>query len=88
MEATLVAASAAGASLTSEVGDGRQLADALRSGAKQCSALSPADFEHVGEYAMDRFLGNRAAHEAMNERMVRMMGAAGERRMHIALGYR
>ena len=46
------------------------------------------DFELVGEYAMDRFLGNRATHEAMNQRMVAMMGEAGERRMHIALGYR
>ena len=78
----------AAANVTSEVQRGQQLAIAVRSGQQPCSALSADDFELVGEYAMDRFLGNRATHEAMNQRMVAMMGQAGERRMHIALGYR
>ena len=76
------------ADLTGEVQQGQQLANAVRSGQTHCSDLSTDDFELIGEYAMDRFLGNRAAHEAINEHMVRMMGEAGERRMHIALGYR
>jgi hypothetical protein len=78
----------AAANVTSEVQRGQQLAIAVRSGQQPCSALSADDFELVGEYAMDRFIGNRAAHEAMNQHMVQMMGSAGERRMHIALGYR
>jgi hypothetical protein len=84
----LLVPSSAQADLTSEVRQGQQLSNAVRSSQQQCSDLSTSDFEFLGEYAMDRFLGNRAAHEAMNQRMAQMMGAAGERRMHIALGYR
>ena len=84
----LMAVPVASGGLTSEVQQGQRLSDAVRSGQQQCSSLSATDFEVIGEYAMDRFLGNRAAHVAMNQRMVAMMGAAGERRMHIALGYR
>ena len=88
LAATLMEASPARAGLTGEVDRGQRLSDALRSGDQRCSDLSAADFELVGEYAMDRVIGNRAAHEAMNQHMVQMIGEAGERRMHMALGYR
>lgn len=48
--------------------------------------LSADQLELLGEYAMDSYLGNRQAHEAMNQHMVQVMGEAGERRMHQALG--
>ena len=86
--ALVLVVTSAQADLASEVNQGHRLADAIRSNERQCSELSADDFELIGEYAMDRFLGNRATHEAMNQHMVRMMGDAGERRMHITLGYR
>jgi hypothetical protein len=60
----------------------------VRSGEKQCSDLSADEFELIGEYAMGSFLGDKGAHAAMNRRMTLMMGEAGDRRMHVALGYR
>ena len=78
----------AAANVTSEVQRGQQLAMRFAPASSPARRSPTDDFELVGEYAMDRFLGNRATHEAMNQRMVAMMGQAGERRMHIALGYR
>jgi hypothetical protein len=74
--------------LGAEVAEGRALAESVQAGQRSCGELSDDQLELLGEYTMDRYLGNRAAHEAMNRRMVQMMGAAGERRMHIALGER
>ena len=76
------------ADLATEVSQGQQLADALTSGHDQCSSLSPTDFELVGEYAMDQFIGDGAAHQTMNDRMARTMGSPGEIAMHEALGHR
>lgn len=76
------------ASLATEVEQGQELAAALGSGEKECSELSADDFELIGEFAMGRYLGSESIHAAMNRRMTRVMGGAGERRMHIALGYR
>lgn len=81
-------AGVAAADLRGEVAQGQLLAESLSSGDRQCSDLSPNDFELIGEYAMGRYLGDEAAHVAMNRRMTLTMGDAGERRMHIALGYR
>ena len=36
---------------------------------------------------MDQFVGERAAHEAMNSQMTQTMGAQGEEAMHVALGH-
>jgi hypothetical protein len=85
---TLVAPAFASANLASEVARGHHMVDAVRSGQRQCSSLSADDFESIGEYAMGRFLGSTAAHAVMNRRMALMIGTNGERRMHIALGYR
>ena len=60
----------------------------MRAGEKQCSHLSAEEFELIGEYAMGRYLGDEVTHSEMNRRMTRMMGEAGERRMHVALGHR
>jgi hypothetical protein len=76
------------ADLGSEVQQGQQIANSLRSGQRDCSQLSADQLELLGEYAMDSYLGNRQAHEAMNQHMVQVMGEAGERRMHQALGAR
>jgi hypothetical protein len=87
LAAALLLPAAAGA-LTQEEGRGHGLAESVRSGERQCSDLSGKDLELIGEYAMGRYLANPAAHEAMNRRMTWMMGAVGERRMHVALGHR
>lgn len=74
--------------LTIDVQRGQQLAEQIRSGEKKCTDLAGNDFELIGEYAMARYLGSTASHEAMNSHMTLMMGSAGEERMHLALGYR
>jgi hypothetical protein len=80
-------ATAAG-SLAEEEAHGRGLAESVRSGELRCNELSADDIELIGEYAMGRYLGSEGAHARMNRRMTVMMGEAGERRMHIALGRR
>lgn len=74
--------------LSQEEQQGRRIAESLQSGTRECGDLSTGELELVGEYAMGRYLGDSGAHEAMNRRMAEVMGERGERRMHIALGYR
>lgn len=76
------------ASLADEVAAGREVAQRVQAGATSCSKLSDADFEHLGEYVMERMLGSRAAHRAMNDRMTAMMGDANTERMHELMGRR
>ncbi len=88
----LVAASAASASaatsLAEEVAAGQVLSARLESGAVGCAQLSDSDFDHLGEYVMNRMVGSLARHQALNERMTAMMGADGEARMHVLMGQR
>ena len=87
--AVLAAAAApALASLADEVAAGRQLAQRLQAGATSCNKPADADFERLGEYVMERMVGSRAAHQAMNERMTVMMGDANTERMHELMGRR
>lgn len=86
--AALALPAMAQADLASEVTQGQTIAQSVESGQRSCGELSDTDFELVGEYAMDRYLADRTAHEAMNARMVQMMGEAGEVAMHTALGHR
>jgi hypothetical protein len=87
--AVLAAAAApAPASLADEVAAGREVAQRMQPGASSCNKLSDADFEHLGEYGMERMLGSRAAHRAMNDRMTAMMGDANTERMHELMGRR
>lgn len=78
----------AASTLAQEELQGARIAAAVKAGEKQCADVSTDGFELIGEYAMGRYLGSETAHSAMNRRMTRMMGEAGERRMHVALGYR
>lgn len=82
----MLAPAAAHASVADEQRQGQQLVTELRSGAKSCSDLTSADFDHIGEYVMGRAVGSTSVHETLNERMVRMMGATAESRMHQLMG--
>ena len=84
----LLAAVPALAALGDEVSAGRALDARLQSGQANCQNLSNSDFEHLGEYVMDRTVGSRAAHQAMNARMDAVMGPANTDRMHEGLGRR
>ena len=64
------------AALGDEVAAGGAIAKQLQAHTTSCSRLSDSDFEHVGEYVMERTVGSRAAHAAMNQRMASMMGSA------------
>ena len=88
LAAALLLPAATLADLGSEVAQGQQIANSVRSGQRDCSQLSADQLELLGEYAMDSYLRNRQAHEAINQHMVQVMGEAGERRMHQALGAR
>jgi hypothetical protein len=81
-------AAAAAPALAHQEARGEGLAETLRAGQTTCRELSAADLELIGEYAMGRHLGGEAIHAAMDRRMTRMIGETGERRMHVALGYR
>jgi hypothetical protein len=76
------------ASLTGEVSQGRAIAAKVQAGTTSCSKLSDTDFEHLGDYVMDRMIGSRSAHQAMNDRMESMMGSVTADRMHQVLGRR
>ena len=86
--APLAVPAIAAGKLEGEVTEGRALARSLESGRAECGDLDGGDFDAIGEYAMARYVGDGPAHEAMNLRTTRMMGEAGEARMHSALGRR
>ena len=75
------------AALGDEVTAGGAIAKQLQTRAS-CSRLTESDFEHLGEYVMERTVGPRGAHAAMNQRMASMMGGAAEERMHQLMGRR
>lgn len=83
-----VAATPAFAALSDEASAGQVIAARVDAGTATCNSLSPSDFEHLGEYVMERMVGSPSAHEAMNARMEAMMGGATADRMHEALGRR
>ena len=76
------------AALGDEVAAGAAIAKQLQVHTTTCSKLSDTDFEHLGEYVMERTVGSRAAHAAMNQRMASMMGTSAEERMHQLMGRR
>src|SRR4051812_5743091 len=84
----LIAAAPAAASLGSDVRQGRVLAARVGAGGTTCAQLGAADLEHIGESVMDRAIGSRAGHAAINARMAAVMGAGAAERMHQALGRR
>jgi hypothetical protein len=84
----LIAPTPAGAAVAREEADGARVLQRIESGGLSCDQVTASRFDHVGEYAMGRALGSTARHEAMNETMTRMMGEAGETRMHVLMGRR
>jgi hypothetical protein len=76
------------ASLAGEQQQGQNLIGQLQSSTKTCGELSAKDLDHIGEYVMFRALGSTTLHQAMNNRMIAMLGEQGETRMHQALGAR
>lgn len=67
---------------------GQALLQAVDSGQRTCTDLTPADFEAIGEFTMGRMLGSPQAHESMDQLATRMMGAGGLERMHQVMGQR
>lgn len=79
-------ASPARASLSGEVNAGRAIAARVDARLATCSNLSETDFEHLGEYVVERMVGSRSAHAAINARMDTVMGPENADPMHQALG--
>ena len=84
--ALLLAAAPALASLADEVAAGQATAGQLQSGKATCKTLASSDFERLGEYVMERMIGSRSTHAALNARMDQMMGSENTDRMHELLG--
>ncbi|HEX6618654.1 MAG TPA: hypothetical protein VF024_03290 [Solirubrobacteraceae bacterium] len=82
------APSTALASVGAEQAAGRALAQQVQSGKRSCDSLSADDLDHIGEFVMGRMIGSSSAHEAMNARMIAVIGAPAESRMHQVLGAR
>jgi hypothetical protein len=80
--------SSALASPSDEVSAGKATAARVDAGIASCGSLSATDFEHLGEYVMERMSGSRSAHEAMNARMEAMNGSKSSDRVHEAIGRR
>lgn len=86
LAALVVGAAPALASLADDVSAGKAAAAQLQAGKVSCSSLSDAEFEHVGEFVMDRMVGSHAAHVAMNKRIQQAIGANNTDRMHELMG--
>ena len=71
-----------------EAQQGAQLLRSLQAGKGSCGSLATDDFDHIGEYVMERMLGSSAAHDAMNRQMQTMMGSSGETQAHVFMGRR
>lgn len=69
-----------------EVEAGRALDQSLQSGTKKCAELADNDFEVLGEFFMDRMMGE--SHESMNGMMKQTLGEKGEEQMHEVMGKR
>lgn len=82
------ASSAAPAMAANEAHQGQQVLQRLQAGNVSCSSLKTEDFDHVGEYVMERMLGSASAHQAMNRQMAAMMGDQGETQAHVYMGQR
>lgn len=79
-------AATAAASQTGEVTAGQGGAARLQSGRANCRSLTKTQFEHLGEYAMQRAVGSPAAHRALDAHLSAMMGSQDANQMHQLLG--
>ena len=84
----LVGLTAAPALAATEAQQGAQLLRKIEAGSVSCGSLKTGDFDHIGEYVMERMLGSASAHEAMNRQMAAMMGSRGETQAHVFMGQR
>lgn len=79
------------ADVTREASDeaaGKALYDKLQAKETSCQNLTDAEFEVLGDYFMGTHLGNTQSHTTMDAMMTQMMGASGEKQMHVFLGKR
>ena len=67
---------------------GQSLAQQMQAGRTTCDGLATPDFEHLGEFVMNRMTGSLQLHAAMNEQMGSVMGPDNEQRMHVLMGRR
>lgn len=80
--------SAANASVAGDERAGAAILAAVEAGKQDCSSLSTADFERVGDYVMGRMLGSASAHESADRVMSEMMGERLEQSAHVVMGRR
>ncbi len=64
--AILLLAPLTSASVAQEEQAGSRVLGELESGKLRCAEASGSDFDHIGEYVMERMFGSPRAHEAMN----------------------
>lgn len=67
-----------------EEAEGKVVWEKLQTKQVSCQDLTTDDFGVLGEYFMGQRIG--AAHEAMNNMMIGMMGEESEEQMHVAMG--
>jgi len=69
-----------------EEAEGKAVWGELQAKQTTCADLSDDNFGTLGEYFMGQMVG--ASHEAMNNKMIQMMGEKGEEQMHVVMGKR
>lgn len=65
---------------------GEQFTKDVQAGRIECTAITDAQFENMGDYFMEQMMGN--SHEQMDAMMTAMMGEQGLDQMHAAMGKR
>jgi len=73
--ALLILAPAASVSVAKEDQTGATVLTELEAGKLRCTSLKGSDFDHIGEYMMERMFDSSQSHEAMSRPMSRMMVA-------------
>lgn len=66
--------------------EGKVIWEKLQNKEIDCKSITDDDYDLLGDFFMGQMAGYN--HEAMNERMVKVMGDQGEKQMHIVMGKR
>ena len=69
-----------------EEAEGKEIWEKLQAKEITCEELTDENFGSLGEYFMGQMMGD--THEAMNNRLIQMLGEEGEEQMHVAMGKR
>lgn len=69
-----------------EEAEGKEIWDKLKEKQVECQNMTDDNYGSLGEYFMGQMMSN--SHEAMNNRLIQMMGEEGEKQMHITMGKR